>query len=215
METLVLEGQKLVLLPEKAVYLPDHNALLVSDIHLGKSETFQHFGIPIPSQVNQATLERLQRACDRTQAQHLFILGDLFHAKVGMVDEVIDSWLKFLATTHLDAHLILGNHDRALINDLSQLSLTCYTAAINLDTLVLSHEPLPLFQGINLCGHIHPCVRIGRGSDRLRLPCFYWESKLKRLTLPSFGEFTGGYDVQIDRESVAYIVAEDAVVPFD
>lgn len=214
METIVLEGQTLTLLPEKAVYLPDHQALLVSDVHLGKSETFQHFGIPIPSQVNQATLDRLQQACDRTQAQQLFILGDLFHAKAGMVDEVIDRWLKFLAATQLDAHLILGNHDRALADALSQLSLTCYTDAIELDALVLSHEPLPLFEGINICGHVHPCVQVGGRGDRLRLPCFYWESQLKRLTLPSFGEFTGGYNVTIDRYSTAYVVAEDAIVPF-
>ena len=127
METLVLHNHPLTLLPEKAVYLPQHAALLVSDVHLGKSETFQHFGIPIPSQVNQATLQRLQQAQARTQAQRLFILGDLFHARAGMVDEVIDGWLKFLAATQLEAHLILGNHDRGLADDLSQFSLTCYT----------------------------------------------------------------------------------------
>lgn len=214
METLTLAGQSLTLLPEKAVYLPTHRALLVSDVHLGKSETFQHFGIPIPSQVNQATLERLQRACDRTQARQLFILGDLFHAQAGMVDEVIDSWLKFLATTQLDAHLILGNHDRRLVESLSQLSLTCYTDAIDLDALVLSHEPLEQFHGLNICGHVHPCVRIGGGGDRLRLPCFYWEGQLQRLTLPSFGEFTGGFDVHIGHNTTAYVVADDAIVPF-
>ncbi len=215
METLHLGGHPLTLLPEKAVYLPTHNALLVSDVHLGKSETFQQFGIPIPSQVNQATLERLQRACDRTEAQHLFILGDLFHAKAGLVDDVIDGWLKFLATNQLDAHLILGNHDRALVEVLSQLSLTCYAHSIDLDSLVLSHEPLPQCHGINICGHVHPCVRIGGGGDRLRLPCFYWEARVQRLTLPSFGEFTGGYDVRIGREAVAYVVADDVVVPFN
>jgi DNA ligase-associated metallophosphoesterase len=214
METIIAQGHTLQLLPEKAVYLPQHNALLVSDVHLGKSETFQRFGIPISSQVNHATLERLKQVCDRTQAQQLFILGDLFHAKAGMVDEVIDGWLTFLAETSLAAHLILGNHDRALADDLSQLSLTCYDEAINLDSLVLSHEPLALFQGLNICGHVHPCVRIGGRGDRLRLPCFYWEAQLNRLTLPSFGEFTGGYDVTVDRESMAYVVAEDAVVPF-
>ena len=214
MVTIVIQGQELCLLPEKAIFLPQHQALLISDVHLGKSETFQRFGIPIPSQVNHATLERLKQACNCTQARQLFILGDLFHAKAGMVDEVIDSWLMFLAETQLDAHLILGNHDRALADDLSQLSLTCYTDAIDFNALVLSHEPLPIYQGINICGHIHPCVRIGGGSDRLRLPCFYWEENLNRLTLPSFGEFTGGYDVSINRESTAYVIAENAVIPF-
>ena len=215
METLFVGDSQLTLLPEKAAYLPEVEALLVSDVHLGKSETFQHFGIPVPNQVNAATLNRLKQACDRTQARQLFILGDLFHARAGMVDTVIDSWLQFLNDTQLEAHLILGNHDRALVEWLSQLSLTCYTQPIQLDTWMLSHEPLPVSDGIiNICGHIHPCVRLGGGGDCLRLPCFYWEQNSQRLTLPSFGDFTGGYDVAIDRHTTAYVVAEDQVIPF-
>lgn len=214
MATLAIQNTQLTLLPEKAAYLPDIETLLVSDVHLGKSETFQRFGIPVPSAVNQATLERLTRACDRTQARQLFILGDLFHAQAGMVDEVIDSWLRFLNDTQVDAHLILGNHDRGLVDSLSQFSLTCHIHPISLDHWVLSHEPLPMAEGINVCGHIHPCVNIGGRGDRLRLPCFYWESKLQRLTLPSFGEFTGGHNVAIGRHATAYVVAEDQVIEF-
>ena len=214
METVVIHNQTLTLLPEKAVYLPAHSALLVSDVHLGKSETFQHFGIPIPSQVNQATLQRLQAAQVRTQAQQLFILGDLFHARAGMVDDVIDGWLKFLAVTQLEAHLILGNHDRPLAAELSQFSLTCYTQPIDLDAIVLSHEPLPGSAGLNICGHIHPCVQVGGQGDRLRLPCFYWEASLNRLTLPAFGDFTGGYTVSMGRATTAYAIADDTIIPF-
>ncbi|MGD1927722.1 MAG: ligase-associated DNA damage response endonuclease PdeM [Leptolyngbyaceae cyanobacterium] len=212
METLSIQGQRLTLLPERALYLPDEAALLISDVHLGKAETFQRFGIPIPHQVNQATLNRLKQACDRTQAERLFILGDLFHAPSSLVDEVIDAWLKFLAETQLDAHLILGNHDRGLIDPLSQLSLTCYTDPIELRSLVLSHEPLPSSQGVNVCGHVHPCVWLGGRGDRLRLPCFYWEAPLQRLTLPSFGEFTGGYNVTLSHATTAYAVAEDQII---
>jgi DNA ligase-associated metallophosphoesterase len=213
MPPLTLPETSLVLLPEKAAYLPTASALLVSDVHLGKSETFQRFGIPVPSQVNQATLDRLQRAWEHTGARQLFILGDLFHAAAGMVDEVIESWLTFLQRTQLETHLILGNHDRALAQPLSQLSLTCYTDPIELSPWILSHEPLPQSPGINVCGHIHPCVRLGGRGDRLRLPCFYWEGQLNRLTLPSFGEFTGGYEVALSRQAIAYVVVEDTVIP--
>ena len=40
---------------------------------------------------------------------------------------------------------------------------------------------------------MHPCVKIGDGRDKLRLPCFALKSKL--LLLPSFGELTGGYEL--------------------
>ena len=214
METLSIQGTQLALLPEKAAYIPELETLLVSDVHLGKAETFQHFGIPVPNQVNAATLARLKRACDRTQARQLFILGDLFHGQAGLVDEVIDGWLQFLNDTQLTAHLILGNHDRALVNVLSQLSLTCHIQPIQRHTWIFSHEPLPTANGINVCGHIHPCVRLGGKGDRLRLPCFYWEPTLQRLTLPSFGEFTGGYTVTMGQNATAYAIAENTVIPF-
>ncbi|MGF1460088.1 MAG: ligase-associated DNA damage response endonuclease PdeM [Leptolyngbyaceae cyanobacterium] len=214
METLVLRHHSLQLLPEKAAFFPKHAALLVSDMHLGKSETFQHFGIPVPSQVNQATLTRLKQAQRRTQAEQLFVLGDLFHSRVGVVDEVIDGWLKLLAETQLEAHLILGNHDRALMDDLTQFSLACHATPIDLGPVILSHEPLPVTDAVNICGHVHPCVQLGTNADRLRLPCFYWEASLNRLTLPSFGDFTGGYTVPMLPNTTAYAIADDAVIPF-
>jgi metallophosphoesterase superfamily enzyme len=65
MEELTVNHMRLQLLPQKAIYVEALEALLVSDVHLGKSETFQQFGVPIPSQVNRATLQRLQALCDQ------------------------------------------------------------------------------------------------------------------------------------------------------
>ncbi len=141
-------------------------------------------------------------------------MGDLFHAKAGLVEEVIDAWLTFLATTGLKASLILGNHDRPLVDTLSQLSLTCWAQPMVIGNLVLSHEPLALSSGLNVCGHVHPCVRLGSRQDRLRLPCFYWEKAHSRLTLPAFGTFTGGYEVVVQSDAVAYVVAEGQVIPW-
>ncbi|HEY9881138.1 MAG TPA: hypothetical protein V6D29_21945, partial [Leptolyngbyaceae cyanobacterium] len=61
MQELIIGETRLLLLPEKAVYIEAMRSLLVSDVHLGKSETFQRYGVPVSSQVNQVTLERLQR----------------------------------------------------------------------------------------------------------------------------------------------------------
>ena len=46
-----LLGQSVCLLPEKAIYLPDSGSLLVSDVHLGKAETFQALGVPVAGQI--------------------------------------------------------------------------------------------------------------------------------------------------------------------
>jgi DNA ligase-associated metallophosphoesterase len=208
-----LAGSPLTLLPERAVFCPTERVLLVSDVHLGKAETFQRYGVPVPGAVNGATLNRLAQVCDRTQARRLIILGDLFHAQAGMVDEVIDAWLAFLHHTGVQAELILGNHDRPLIETLAQLSLICWAEPVPLGAAILSHEPLANGEALNVCGHIHPCVRLGQRRDRLRLPCFHWQMDRRCLTLPAFGEFTGGYDVRLGRGHIAYAIAEGQVIP--
>jgi uncharacterized protein len=213
MPEIVVDSLRLQLLPEKAVYVAELRSLLVADVHLGKSETFQRHGIPVSSQVNQATLQRLEQACDRVKPDTLWILGDLFHSEAGLVDEVIDGWLKFLHRTQVTAHLVLGNHDRPLPDLLSQLNLVCFTQAVEIGGLVLSHEPCPSSGQINICGHVHPCLRLKSRLDTLRLPCFYWQPRLNQLMLPAFGDFTGGYEVVLSRQAVAYVVAEDQVIP--
>jgi DNA ligase-associated metallophosphoesterase len=214
MYSLPLLGNTLHLLPEKAIDLPEHRALLVSDVHLGKSETFQSLGIPIPNGVNQTTLDRLQNLCLHHQPDHLFILGDLFHSRYALVDEVIDAWMKFVQSIHADVKLIIGNHDRALVSTLQQLSIQCITDAIQVNNLILSHEPYFGSGCFNICGHIHPCVRISSKSDTLRLPCFYVDHSRQQLILPSFGEFTGGADLPLKSGTTAYVVVENAVIPF-
>ncbi|HIK45289.1 MAG TPA: ligase-associated DNA damage response endonuclease PdeM [Leptolyngbyaceae cyanobacterium M65_K2018_010] len=214
MAELQLRSHRLQLLAPKAIYVETLGALLVSDLHLGKAETFQHHGLAIPSQVNQTTLDRLTALCTEYQPHSLWILGDLFHSVESLSPGVIESWLKFLAQTQVSAHLILGNHDRRLQPRLQQLSLVCFVDAVETDGLLLSHEPLTQTDLPNLCGHVHPCLRLSRGCDRLRLPCFHWQAQQNRLTLPAFGAFTGGYDIQLAAGDVAYVVAEDGVVPF-
>ena len=205
-------GVKLKLLPEKAVYIESLGILLVADLHLGKSETFQAMGIPIANKVNQETLDRLQKLCLNVKPKSLFILGDLFHSKLALVAEVLESWNRFLKTIDADVKFVVGNHDRRLVETLKHLHIDYFTEAIQIDNLVLSHEPCPQSDRLNICGHIHPCVRLKTKLDNLRLPCFYLENSQNRLVLPSFGEFTGGYEVSLS-DSTAYIVVDDSIIP--
>ncbi|MBD2460514.1 ligase-associated DNA damage response endonuclease PdeM [Oscillatoria sp. FACHB-1407] len=204
----------LKLLPEKAIYIDQFKSLLVSDIHLGKSETFQRAGIPIPNAINAETLDRLQNLCLRLKPDHLFILGDLLHSKFALVDEVLNLWFDFLQSVEADVSLIIGNHDRYLTHQLEKLSIHYFTDAIQIENLILSHEPSPQAHHLNICGHIHPCLNIKTKLDRLRLPCFYFDQIQHLLVLPSFGEFTGGYEVELTSSATAYVIAEDVIIPF-
>ncbi len=211
-----LLGQTLCLLPEKAVYLPESGSLLVSDVHLGKAETFQALGVPVAGQVNAETLARLRSLCTIWQPKQVYVLGDLFHSPKSLVPEVIDAWQQFLTDTPAQVTLIVGNHDQRLVSKLDRFDMACQTEAVAQDGLVLSHEPVVGHRGgLNVCGHVHPVVVLRSRVDRLRLPCFYLEKAQCCLTLPAFGEFTGGYEVDLVSGTVAYVPSEDAVIPFE
>ncbi len=216
MAVITHSGVNLTLLPEKAVYIDTLRALLVSDVHLGKSETFQAQGIPIPNHVNQETLDRLQTLCIATRPAQLIILGDLFHSRMALDNAMLSQWSRFLEAIALPVVLIIGNHDRPLLPLLATLPITCHRESLPLASLILSHDPHPTPDNcLNICGHIHPCLRLSTGLDRLRLPCFHFDRAQRMLTLPAFGEFTGGYEVQLNNNSTAYVIAENTVIAVD
>ena len=76
--------EQLVLLPEKGIWRQASEDLLVADLHLGKAEVFQSFGIPLPSDEDRGTLQRLERICTRYRPRRLIILGDLIHGRQGL-----------------------------------------------------------------------------------------------------------------------------------
>ena len=55
----VIGGEQLVLLPEKACWLPQHQALLLADLHLGKVSHFRKSGIAVPAAANDRNTEAL------------------------------------------------------------------------------------------------------------------------------------------------------------
>jgi len=217
MQIIDILGTPLQLLAEKAVYLEQAQTLLVADVHLGKSDTFQRSGIPIPNTINQETLDRLYSLCLQVQPQQLIILGDLFHSKWAFTDEVSKCWQQFTQSIPATVKLLLGNHDRQLTQPLTTLGIDYATTPIELGSILLSHEPLQSTLSstttVNICGHVHPCIRLKTRLDDLRLPCFYLETSPYLLVLPSFGSFTGGFEVTLKANAIAYAIVENTVLP--
>ena len=78
------KSEQLLLLGQKALWRPAGGELFVADLHLGKAEVFQACGIPLPSDGDRDTLERLEALCATWQPTRLsiqqrsFRLGDLW-----------------------------------------------------------------------------------------------------------------------------------------
>ncbi|MCP9880980.1 ligase-associated DNA damage response endonuclease PdeM [Cyanobium sp. Alchichica 3B3-8F6] len=199
------QGQVLQLVGAPAVWEPQHRTLLVADLHLGKAETFQAHGIPLPSDGDGSTLNALLDLAHRWQPQQVVVLGDLIHSRLGLTAELrakLDALPELLGCP---LRLIGGNHDHgSWIAGLSQ------EPSQALGPWWLSHQPEPRAGFLNLCGHLHPVAVVGRGADRLRLPCFSYCMRQERLALPAFGRLTGGHPCS-QRDQI-WLVADGAVV---
>ena len=199
------QGHSLQLLASKAIWEPQRRTLLVADLHLGKAETFQQAGIPLPSDGDLETLNALIELAQQWQPQQLVVLGDLIHSPMGLTAELQHKLQALPELLGCRLRLIGGNHDRGCaLGGLPQ------EPSQPLGPWWLSHEPEPRDGHLNLCGHLHPVALVGKGNNRLRLPCFSLDEQQQRLALPAFGRLTGGHpSAQGER---LWLVAEGAVI---
>jgi len=195
----------LLLLPQRAVWDTVQRLLLVADLHLGKAELLQAHGIPLPSDGDAGTLNRLLGLAHRWRPDRLVVLGDLIHGPQGLTGELR---MKLAALPELlgcPLQLIGGNHERG-----SWMAGLPQQPAQQAGRLWLSHEPQPRPGLLNLCGHLHPVAIVGRGADRLRLPCFAFDAAKHQLQLPSFGELTGGHPCPSHLQR--WLISDDSLV---
>ena len=202
--------EQLVLLPDRGIWREASRDLLVADLHLGKAEVFQAFGIPVPSDEDRGTLQRLKQICITFNPDRLIILGDLIHGRQGLTPRLMHDLATLSERLGTNVLLVGGNHDRDL-----QMPVLPRTTAFRLGELWLSHEPEEgpdKAELLNVCGHIHPAVTLRHGADRLRLPCFAFDKLEQRMLIPAFGELTGGHDC--GHRYRKWLVAEGAIVPW-
>jgi DNA ligase-associated metallophosphoesterase len=205
-------GQKLVLLPERAMFWPSRKALFVADFHLGKAASFRRAGIPLPSGTTSENVERLDRAIERTGAAEVVFLGDFLHSLDARAPR---TFARFAAWRDARAKVVLtmvrGNHDRKAGDPPEAWGMRCIEAGESLGPFVLNHEPGASRAGYALAGHIHPAVRLSAAGEKsVRLPCFWFGARFG--VLPAFGAFTGNAEVLPRRGDQVFVIAEQEVL---
>src|SRR5690349_18536391 len=160
--TLAVEagGERLVLLPEKAVWWPDRRTLLVADVHVGKAAAFRALGVPVPRGTTGETLDRLSALAARWQPRRIVVLGDFLHsahahAAPGTL-AVLAGWRERHAA--LDLVLVRGNHDDRAGDPPAALGIDVVDEPRLEGGLALCHHPQPHATRYALAGHLHPCV---------------------------------------------------------
>lgn len=204
-----LAKEAFFLLPQKAMFRPSQRQLILADVHLGKASHFRKKGIPIPREGHLADIDRLEYLIKSWHPATVLILGDLFHSEYNR--EWL--WLRSLFLSHPEIEFVLveGNHD-ILPERAYGIDNLLRAGAIEEPQLIFSHAPLePQKKKMNICGHIHPGVRLtGKARQSVTLPCFVRQKT--RFILPAFGKLTGLALVDRDTADELYLVTHETVV---
>jgi DNA ligase-associated metallophosphoesterase len=211
MVTLDVGGQTLWLLPEKAVFLPESDTLLVADAHIGKAVSFRQLGVPVPAGTTDETLTVLSGLVKRLEAKRIIFLGDLLHSAHSLAPATLAAvirWREFHSA--LELTLVRGNHDDRAGDPPAVLDIQAFDEPLMHRGLALCHHPQPIAGAFVLAGHVHPCVSIGgRAHDWHRLPCFWFTQRLG--VLPAFGAFTGMQAIRPARGERVFAAAAERV----
>lgn len=203
-KSILIKGEKLSLLPERAIYWSSRRILIVSDLHLGKAAHFRKHGIPISRKIHLTDLQILESLILGHKPQHIILLGDLFHS---FENNEWQDFLQFLAVyDDVKFSLIEGNHD---ILDEYPAALTV-TPLLELPPFSFTHikEKSPLY---NLSGHLHPGILVrGKARQSITLPCYYFSND--HALLPAFGQFTGLKKIRPKKEDQVFGIAEGQVI---
>jgi DNA ligase-associated metallophosphoesterase len=209
--TLQVAGQTLLLLPEKVVFLPECDTLLVADAHIGKATSFRQLGVPVPAGTTGETLGVLSRLIQRLDAKRVVFLGDFLHSARSLAPDTLATvrrWRELHGPVEMT--LVRGNHDDRAGDPPAALDIQPFDEPVALRGLALAHHPRPMAGAYVLAGHLHPCVSVGgRAHDWHRLPCFWFSERVG--VLPAFGAFTGMQAIRPRPGEQVYAAAPDRV----
>jgi len=207
-----LAGERVLLLPQKALYWPRLELLAIADIHFGKAAAFRSFGIPVPRGTTTENLDALDALIDATGATHVLFLGDFLHARAAHAAGTQAAMLAWrVRRKDLVLTLVRGNHDQHAGDPAAVLGIDLVDEPYTVGPFSFCHHPEleDSAPGYVLAGHVHPAYVLATRFDALRLPCFL--AGPKRMILPSFGAFTGGHSVRPDIDERVWVTSGDAV----
>lgn len=186
---ITLNGQIVTARPTGSLFWTSQSMLIVSDLHLGRTERIaRQGGQIIPPYENTDTLTRLDDEIQALSPKTVVCLGDSFDdlLATGSLTDTERDWI-----TRLQAGRkwiwVEGNHDPAPL-DLGGTHRTVFA----LDGLTFRHISEAGTAG-EISGHYHPKASIPARGRGLTRPCFLFDAN--RLILPAFGTYTGGMNV--------------------
>ena len=210
-ENITIRNEVLTLTNQRAIFWETKKALVLSDIHIGKTAHFRRHGIPMPDDILLKDLERLKTLINHFEVNQLLIVGDLFHAETNSDMSTFKLWLRQFE--NLKLVLIKGNHDRQSQRLMDDLNIEVLSKK-ELGPFIFIHEHIEGESNLfSISGHTHPGVLIkGKGKQKLKLPCYQVTSN--QLVLPAFSLFTGLNTNSKPDDTICFAFTESSIFKF-
>lgn len=199
-----IQNEIFILTNQRAAFREQGKALILSDLHIGKTAHFRKNGIALSSHIMKNDLERLSALIEYFQPDKFIVVGDLLHAGDNSDVDEFCTWKS--QYPDLQFYLVEGNHDRISASLEKKLCLDFKSDLLEIDGFTFIHDFEPIKSGFQITGHIHPGIVLHSAIKSIRLPCFALSDN--QLLLPAFSEFTGLDTKNLPKKSKFFVFTD-------
>ncbi len=199
----IFAGTELTMLAGGALWWDDAKMLIVSDLHLGKSERMARRGSSLmPPYETSDTLLRFERDISLTEAEIVVCLGDSFD-DLDAARNLSESDVLWLARLMAGRRWVWieGNHDPGPMEFGGTHLAELFQPPLSFRHIAKAGA------AAEISGHYHPKARISLRGRSLSRPCMLYDSD--RIILPAYGTYTGG--LRSDDEALEGLMRQEAI----
>ncbi|WP_288445927.1 ligase-associated DNA damage response endonuclease PdeM [uncultured Chryseobacterium sp.] len=202
-----LQNETFILTNQRAAFWPKEKALILSDLHIGKTAHFRKNGIALSNHIMKSDLERLSALIEYFQPEKFIVVGDLLHAGDNSDVDEFCAWKN--QYSDIEFYLIEGNHDRISKTLEKKLCFNHRIESLEASGITFIHDFDSERSGFQITGHIHPGIVLSSAVKNIRLPCFALSSN--QLLLPAFSEFTGLDTKNLPKKSTFFVFTDAGI----
>jgi DNA ligase-associated metallophosphoesterase len=210
----IIHGNTFWLSLHRCVYWEEQKALIVSDLHFGKTGHFRKSGIAVPQNIFKEDLQRLFAEIQFHQPKQLIIVGDMFHSRENKEMNLFLKWRNDIP--NIEVVLVKGNHDVLAGIWYKNASITVEKGKLQIGKFSFIHD-VTAINGLQNCdeylfsGHVHPGISVRSGvRQMLNFPCYYFGEKY--AVLPAFSKFTGLCCIDPKAKDTVYAITDEALI---
>jgi len=178
-----------------AVYLPEHEIAIISDLHIGYEGVLQREGVMMPKYQKEILKKRIKRIIDRYEPSLLVINGDFKHEFGKNLRQEWNEVMELLEFIKNQTNVVLvrGNHDNFLKTIASKAGVRV-VESFDVGDIKIFHGHKDMGGKRRIIGHEHPSISLrDKVGAVVKLPCFLVGETI--VVMPAISPLATGTDV--------------------